>query len=234
MADNKEEMENNIIDDNIIEIDNSESITVHNVNSESVEETQKEEPISVIEGRIEAILFSMGEAVDREQIAQALSIDTDTVVKIIHNMMDKYDSADRGIRIVELENAFQMCTKADYYDTLVKVINVPKKHVLTDVLLETLSIIAYKQPITRQEIEAIRGVSCAHTVNKLIEYNLVQEVGRLEAVGRPILFGTTDEFLRSFGVQSTDELPTITPDKIEDFKKQAMEEAQLTFAPVKD
>jgi len=234
MADNKEEMENNIIDDNIIEIDNSESITADNVNSESVEETQKEEPISVIEGRIEAILFSMGEAVDREQIAQALSIDTDTVVKIIHNMMDKYDSADRGIRIVELENAFQMCTKADYYDTLVKVINVPKKHVLTDVLLETLSIIAYKQPITRQEIEAIRGVSCAHTVNKLIEYNLVQEVGRLEAVGRPILFGTTDEFLRSFGVQSTDELPTITPDKIEDFKKQAMEEAQLTFAPVKD
>lgn len=234
MADNKEEMENNIIDDNIIEIDNSESITVDNVNSESVGETQKEEPISVIEGRIEAILFSMGEAVDREQIAQALSIDTDTVVKIIHNMMDKYDSADRGIRIVELENAFQMCTKADYYDTLVKVINVPKKHVLTDVLLETLSIIAYKQPITRQEIEAIRGVSCAHTVNKLIEYNLVQEVGRLEAVGRPILFGTTDEFLRSFGVQSTDELPTITPDKIEDFKKQAMEEAQLTFAPVKD
>lgn len=234
MADNKEEMENNIIDDNIIEIDNSESITADNVNSESVEEIQKEEPISVIEGRIEAILFSMGEAVDREQIAQALSIDTDTVVKIIHNMMDKYDSADRGIRIVELENAFQMCTKADYYDTLVKVINVPKKHVLTDVLLETLSIIAYKQPITRQEIEAIRGVSCAHTVNKLIEYNLVQEVGRLEAVGRPILFGTTDEFLRSFGVQSTDELPTITPDKIEDFKKQAMEEAQLTFAPVKD
>ena len=234
MADNKEEMENNIIDDNIIEIDNSESITADNVNLESVEETQKEAPISVIEGRIEAILFSMGEAVDREQIAQALSIDTDTVVKIIHNMMDKYDSADRGIRIVELENAFQMCTKADYYDTLVKVINVPKKHVLTDVLLETLSIIAYKQPITRQEIEAIRGVSCAHTVNKLIEYNLVQEVGRLEAVGRPILFGTTDEFLRSFGVQSTDELPTITPDKIEDFKKQAMEEAQLTFAPVKD
>ena len=101
-------------------------------------------------------------------------------------------------------------------------------------MLETLSIIAYKQPITRQEIEAIRGVSCAHTVNKLVEYNLVQEVGRLEAIGRPILFGTTDEFLRSFGVQSTDELPSITPDKIEDFKQQALEEAQLTFPSVKD
>ncbi len=198
------------------------------------ETLKTDESIDVIEGRIEAILFSMGEAVDREQIAQALSIDTKTVVKIIHNMMDKYDSADRGIRIIELDNSFQMCTKSDYYDTLIKVVNVPKKHVLTDVLLETLSIIAYKQPITRQEIEAIRGVSCAHTVNKLIEYNLVQEVGRLDAIGRPILFGTTDEFLRSFGVQSTDELPVITPDKIEDFKQQALEEAQLTFPGVKD
>lgn len=193
-----------------------------------------EQDINIIEGKIEAILFSVGEAVDRTQIAQALELDTDTVVKIIHNMMDKYDSVDRGVRIVELENAFQMCTKADYYETLIKIVNIPKKHVLTDVLLETLSIVAYKQPITRQEIEAIRGVSCVHAVNKLVEYNLIQEVGRLEAVGRPILFGTTDDFLRSFGVQSTDELPAITPDKIEDFKQQAMEEAQLTFEPVKD
>ena len=198
------------------------------------ETLKTDESIDVIEGRIEAVLFSMGEAVEREQIAQALSIDTKTVVKIIHNMMDKYDSADRGIRIIELDNSFQMCTKSDYYDTLIKVVNVPQKHVLTDVLLETLSIIAYKQPITRQEIEAIRGVSCAHTVNKSIESNLVQEVGRLDAIGRPILFGTTDEFLRSFGVQSTDELPVITPDKIEDFKQQALEEAQLTFPGVKD
>ena len=193
-----------------------------------------EQDIKVIEGKIEAILFTLGEAVDREQISKALEVDTDTVVKIIHNMMDKYDSADRGIRIIEIEDGFQMCTKADYYDTLVKVVNVPKKHVLTDVLLETLSIVAYKQPITRQEIEAIRGVSCVHAVNKLVEYHLIEEVGRLEAVGRPILFGTTDDFLRSFGVQSTDELPMITPDKIEDFKQQALEEAQLTFAPVKD
>ncbi|MBR1866266.1 MAG: SMC-Scp complex subunit ScpB, partial [Lachnospiraceae bacterium] len=150
-----------------------------------------EQDISIIEGKIEAILFSVGEAVEKSRIAQALEIDTSTLVKIIHNMMDKYDSADRGIRIIELEDAFQMCTKTDYYDTLVKVVNIPKKHALTDVLLETLSIVAYKQPITRQEIEAIRGVSCVHAVNKLVEYHLIEEVGRLEAVGRPILFGTT-------------------------------------------
>ena len=92
-------------------------------------------------------------------------------------------------------------------------------------MLETLSIVAYKQPITRPEIEAIRGVSCAHAINKLMEYGLVDEVGRLDAPGRPILFGTTEEFLRSFGVASTEELPMISPDKIEDFKKEAQEEA---------
>lgn len=190
--------------------------------------------VNVMEGKIEAILFSMGEAVEREQIAKALEIQVDEVVRIIHGMMEKYNQEDRGIQIIELENAFQMCTNPNYYDTLIKIVNIPKKHTLTDALLETLSIIAYKQPITRQEIEAIRGVSCVHAVNKLVEYKLIQEVGRLDAIGKPILFGTTDDFLRSFGVQSTDELPIITPDKIEDFKQQALEEAQLTFGPVKD
>ena len=96
--------------------------------------------------------------------------------------------------------------------------------------IETLSIIAYKQPITRPEIEAIRGVSCVHAINKLIEYNLVQEVGRLDAPGRPIMFGTTEEFLRCFGVSSTSDLPVISPDKIEDFKKEALEEADFTLS----
>ena len=190
--------------------------------------------IDRIEAVIEAVLFTMGESVSVDKLAAAIGHDEETTIKIVHNMMDKYDDTDRGIRIIEIEDAFQMCSKSDYYDTLIKIVNTPKKHVLTDVLLETLSIVAYKQPITRQEIEAIRGVSCVHAVNKLVEYNLIQEVGRLEAAGRPILFGTTDDFLRSFGVQSTDDLPIITPDKIEDFKQQALEEAQLTFPAVKD
>lgn len=184
--------------------------------------------INEIEKSIEAILFTMGEAVEGKVIAEALDIDVKTLDKIISNMIDERYS-DSGIMIIKLEDSYQMCTKHEYYDVLSKIVNMPKKHVLTDVLLETLSIIAYKQPITRQEIEAIRGVSCVHSVNKLVEYNLVQEVGRLDAVGRPILFGTTDDFLRSFGVHSTDELPIITPDKIEDFKQEALEEAQLTL-----
>ena len=98
---------------------------------------------------------------------------------------------------------------------------------MTDVLLETLSIIAYKQPITKLEIEKIRGVSSDHAVNKLIEYHLVCELGRLDAPGRPLLFGTTEDFLRSFGVQSVEELPVLDADQLEEFKQQAEEEMQL-------
>ena len=113
------------------------------------------------------------------------------------------------------------------YESIIKLTHIPKKHVLTDVLLETLSIIAYKQPITKLEIEQIRGVKTDHAINKLIEYNLVCEVGRLDAPGRPILIGTTEEFLRSFGITSLEDLPVINPEVVEDFKQEAEEEVQL-------
>ncbi len=177
--------------------------------------------IDRIEAVIEAVLFTMGDSVEVEKLAAAIEHDVDTTTKIVHNMMDKYQAENRGIKIIELENAFQMCTKPEYYDELIKVASQPRKYVLTDVLLETLSIIAYKQPITKLEIEKIRGVSCEHAVNKLVEYGLAKEVGRLDAPGRPMLFGTTEEFLRSFGVQSIDELPVISEDLIERFKDEA-------------
>lgn len=185
--------------------------------------------VSVVkaEAAIEAILFSMGEAVSVKELAKVLEIDEKTVDKLMHDMMDKYESEERGIKLVKLEDSYQLCTKNEYFDILSKLVNMPRKHNLTDSLMETLSIVAYKQPVTRQEIEAIRGVSCVHAINKLVEYNLIMEVGRLDAVGRPILFGTTEGFLRSFGVASMDELPIITPDKIEDFRQEAMEEANI-------
>lgn len=183
--------------------------------------------IDKIEAAIEAILFTMGESVEVEKIAMAIGHDVKTTKKIIHNMMDKYESEDRGIKICELENAYQMCTKQSMYDYLIKVASQPKKHVLTDVILETLSIVAYKQPVTKSEIEKIRGVKCDHAVNKLIEYNLICEVGRLDAPGKPILLGTTEEFLRQFGVSSIEDLPEINAEKEEEFKVEAEEEVQL-------
>ncbi|MBQ4284379.1 MAG: SMC-Scp complex subunit ScpB [Lachnospira sp.] len=174
-----------------------------------------------IEAIIEAVLFTMGESVEVDKLAAAIEHDVDTTRKIVHNMMDKYEEGSRGVKIIELENAFQMCTKPEYYEQLIKVASQPRKYALTDVLLETLSIIAYKQPITKMEIEKIRGVSSDHAVNKLVEYGLAKELGRLDAPGRPMLFGTTEEFLRSFGVQSIDELPVITEELVEQFKDEA-------------
>jgi segregation and condensation protein B len=179
-----------------------------------------------IEAIIEAILFTMGNSVEASRLAEALELEPSQVETIVHGMMEKYEAEDRGIRIVELEHAFQLCTKTEYYDYLIRVVKQPRKYALTDVLLETLSIVAYKQPVTRVEIEKIRGVKCDHPINKLMEYGLIEEVGRLDAPGRPILFGTTEEFLRSFGVSSAGDLPRISPEQIEDFKEEAEEEIQ--------
>lgn len=183
--------------------------------------------ITKLEAIIEAILFTMGESVEIGKIAAAIEHDEETTRKLIHNMMDKYKKEDRGVKIIELEDSFQMCTKSDMYEYLIKVAKQPRKYVLTDVQLETLSIIAYKQPITKIEIEKIRGVKSDHAVNKLVEYNLVCELGRLDAPGRPILFGTTEEFLRRFSVHSLDELPSLNAEQMESFKSEAEEEVQL-------
>lgn len=180
-----------------------------------------------MESAVEAILFAFGDAVESSKIAKAIGLDTDTTRKLIHNMMDRYEAEDRGVRIIELDGAFQMCTKQECYEYLINMALQPHKAHLTEVMLETLSIVAYKQPVTKVEIEKIRGVKCDHAINKLVEYNLVKELGRLDAPGRPILFGTTEDFLRNFGVQSTEDLPEINPVKLEDFKAEAEEEMQL-------
>ena len=177
---------------------------------------------------IEAILFTMGESVELEKISSAIDLDQKQTKKIIEELQKEYeDSDDIGMSIIELDGSYQMCTTPELYEYLIRMAKQPRKHVLTDVLLETLSIIAYKQPITKSEIEKIRGVSCDHAVSKLVEYSLVTELGRLDAPGRPMLFGTTEEFLRSFGVSSIEELPTPTPDLVEEFKQQAEAEIKL-------
>ena len=172
--------------------------------------------IKKLQGVIEAILFTMGESVELERIAAAIEHDEETTRKLINGLMDQYAEEGRGIRIIELDRSYQMCTKKEMYEYLIRIAKQPKRYVLTDVLLETLSIIAYKQPVTKLEIEKIRGVKSDHAVNKLVEYGLVEEVGRLDAPGRPLLFGTTEEFLRRFSVQS-----------LEQFKEEAEDEAQL-------
>ena len=182
---------------------------------------------SEIRAAVEAILFAAGDSVENERLAEALELDKQEMNDILKRMALRYEEADRGIRLVELSGAWQLCTKTEHYEELIRVVKQPKKTLLTDVLLETLSIVAYKQPVTRLEVEKIRGVKSDHAVNKLVEYGLIEEVGRMDAPGRPILFGTTEEFLRRFGVYSVGDLPQATPEQMEDFKEEAEEEAGL-------
>lgn len=179
------------------------------------------------EAIIEAVLFTMGKSVGLHQLAAAIEKDEITAKKAVLGLKERYDKENRGIQILELENKYQMCTRAKYYEPLIRVASTPKKQVLSDVVLETLSIIAYKQPVTKLEIEQIRGVKSDHAVNRLIEYNLVYEVGRLDAPGRPTLFATTEEFLRRFGVGSLGDLPNINPEQIDEFKLEVEEELHI-------
>lgn len=179
------------------------------------------------EAVLEAVLFTMGESVEISRLADVIEEDVKTTKDILQGMQERYEKEDRGIGLTQFDTAVQLCTKPDMYEYLIKIAKTPRKMVLTDTVLETLSIVAYKQPITRVEVERIRGVSCDHAINKLLEYDLITELGRLDAPGRPLLFGTTEQFLRCFGVGSIEELPELTPVQVEEFKQQAEAEVQL-------
>ena len=143
------------------------------------------------EGIIEAVLFTMGKSVPVASLAELLELPEQKVWTILRDMQRSYKENGRGMMLLELEDSVQMCTTAEYYPYLIKLVSQPKKQVLTEAVLETLSIIAYKQPVPRSEIEKIRGVGSDHAVNRLLEFGLIEEKGRLDAPGRPILFGTT-------------------------------------------
>ena len=175
----------------------------------------------------EAVLFTMGKSVDLSQLAAAMGVSKDTAEKTVLALQKEYDEEMRGIQIIRLNDRFQMCTRETYYENLIQVMKAPKKQTLTEIQQETLSIVAYKQPVTRLEIEKIRGVKSDHAISKLLEYDLIYEVGRLDAPGRPALFVTTEEFLRRFGIGSKKDLPEVSAEKTAEFKLEAAREVNL-------
>ena len=179
------------------------------------------------EAAIEAILFTMGESVEVSKLAEVIGENVRTTKKILEEMQQKYEEENRGIMLAWFDDSVQLCTKPEMYEYLIQIAKNPRKMTLTDTVIETLSIIAYKQPVTRMDIERIRVFSCDHAINKLLEDDLITELGRLDAPGRPLLFGTTEQFLRCFGVKSLEELPELNPVQLEEFKQQAQEEVQL-------
>ena len=176
-------------------------------------------------GAIEAVLFTMGGAVPIKVLSEALELEEKEIEELLVEMAAEYEAEDRGIHLIRLEDAYQLSTKAEYFDTLIRVASRPQRPVLTEVVLEVLSIISYKQPVTKGEIERIRGVSSDYAVNKLVDYGLVEEAGRLEAPGRPILFKTTEEFLRAFGLSDTTGLPSLSEEALEEARAAALKEA---------
>ncbi len=173
---------------------------------------------------VEAVLFTFGSSVDVAKLAEALGSDEKEAAAAAERLAERYDESASALQIIKLENSYQMCTRPEYYDNLIRVAQSPKKPVLTDVLMETLAIIAYRQPVTKSDIEKIRGVNADHAVNRLVEYGLVCEVGRLDAPGKPVLFATTEEFLRRFGISSPEDLPEMAPEDIDEIRGEVEDE----------
>ena len=158
---------------------------------------------------IEAMLFVSGEPLPARELIANLEIGNKLLVEIINEMIEEYSKSDRGLRLIEINGGYQLVTKEENSDYIQKLLKKNRKHSLSQASIESLAIIAYKQPITRIDIDEIRGVKSESALQRLVERNLIREVGRLEVPGRPILYGTTDEFLRQFGLKTLKELPSI-------------------------
>lgn len=188
----------------------------------------------ILKGRAEAVLFALGRAVTLNELNIALETDVKEVKKVLSELIDEYENDSRGLVIKCINDTYLLTTKAEYSNSIAKIINTPDKFKFTDAVLEILSVIAYKQPVTRSEIEEIRGVGCGNNLNRLIDYELIEEKGRLDTPGHPIIFGTTDKFLLTFGISNLTELPNISDELIERLNENiendnVEEDGQLTF-----
>jgi segregation and condensation protein B len=161
-----------------------------------------------IKGVIEGLLFISGdEGIDAKQIGEIVGLPEDTVIDLIEDMKADFRRGGRGIQIVEVAKAYQLTTLPEHVPYFEKLATSPSQSTLSQAALETLAIIAYKQPITRSEIEEIRGVKCEKALQTLLSKQLIREAGRAEGVGRPILYATTKEFLEHFGLRELADLP---------------------------
>lgn len=157
----------------------------------------------------EAIIFACGTPVESERIAQALGIKHQQAVNICDMLVKEYSEEKRGIRIIRLNNSYQMCTVEDYAEYIRTVMDLRRNTPLSQAASEVLAVIAYNQPVTKAFIEQVRGVDCSGVVSSLVARQLIEEKGRLELPGRPLIYGTTEHFLRCFNISSLDELPPL-------------------------
>ncbi len=168
---------------------------------------------------VEAVLFSIGDAIEIDKIAESLNKSRDEVENVLLELQREYADRNSGIRILRFDNSFQMSSNPDCYDAIRSVTQAKRRAGLSTSALETLSIIAYNQPITKSAVDFIRGVDSSYSITRLSERELIEEVGRAETPGRPILYATTIEFLRSFGLSSLEELPSLPEKEIQEVEE---------------
>ena len=176
------------------------------------------------EGIIEAILFAAGREVKINELMSALELSSEEIISAVESLKKDYENEERGINILKIEDSFQLCTKKDYYEYIYPVFDKRSKPNLSAAALETLSIIAYNPRITRAEIETIRGVNTDGTIYKLLDYNLIEEAGKLDAPGKPMTYKTSKEFLRMFGISNLDELPELPRYKLDENRQIVIDE----------
>lgn len=167
-------------------------------------------------GIIESILFAAGREVKVKELMSALELSSDEIIDLVESMKLEYESENRGIQIINVDASYQLCTKKENYEYIYPVFDKRSKPNLSQAAMETLSIIAYNPRITRAEIESIRGVNSDGTIYKLLDYNLIEDSGKLDAPGRPTTYSTTKEFLRMFGLENLAQLPELPRYKIDE------------------
>ena len=168
-----------------------------------------------LQSTLEAVLFAVGEPIEIERLSQSLEVDELLLSQMLDNLQAKYDEEESGICLLKLENKYQLCSRKEYADEVRKVLEVKRNAPLSQAAFEVLAIIAYNQPVTKSFVEQIRGVDCSAVISSLLQKSLIEERGRLDLPGRPLIYGTTPDFLRCFCISSLEELPSL-PDKTSD------------------
>lgn len=185
-----------------------------------------------IQYAIEGILFAAGEPVKAAKLAAVLDTDLETVKEAVRLLKYNYDTELRGIMIIELDDGYQLCSRPEYYAYIQEILGEQRRQALSNAAMEALAIVAYKQPITRGQVEFIRGVNSDGAMNRLIERDLIEETGRLDAPGRPILYSTTQNFLRCFGLKSPKDLPEVDLKEITgDYEQISIENSEAKENP---
>ncbi len=186
--------------------------------------------IKKLKGAMEAILFSSGDPVSIDKIAEVLEMDKPTASKILKNLMDEFNMEGTGVRIVRLEENYQMCSSPEYAGYVRQILDMRRNTPLSQAGMEVLAIVAYNQPVTKSFVEQIRGVDCSGVLGSLTTKGLIEERGRLELPGRPLLYGTTPDFLRCLNVSSLSELPPL-PQK-QQLGDETNDEAQVSATQI--